>query len=252
MKFVTFNIRRDFDFDKELRFLYRKDFIEEKLRQEQADILCFQEVLPDAKMWLKKILPEYDVLGCGRDEVLESETAVVAYKKEKFDLISMSTFWLSETPNVPGSRYEDQSDCPRTCTAVLLKELDTGLIFRVYNTHLDHVGSSARMLGVKQILEQKNKETLFPDAPILFTGDFNATPDAPEIVYISEKEDWVDYTEDLGITFHNYGKEEYFVKIDYIFGDKSWNCIKKEKWTDRKGELYLSDHYPVCVELERK
>ena len=104
MKFVSFNVRRDFDFDKEQRFLNRKPLIEKKLRAELPDVVCFQEVLPDAKMWLKQILPEYDVLGCGRDPQLQDETAVIAYKKERFDLIAMETFWLSETPSIMSSR----------------------------------------------------------------------------------------------------------------------------------------------------
>ena len=250
MKFVSFNVRRDFDFDKEQRFLNRKPLIEKKLRAELPDVVCFQEVLPDAKMWLKQILPEYDVLGCGRDPKLQDETAVIAYKKERFDLIAMETFWLSETPTIPGSRYEQQSPCPRTCTEVLLKDITNGRIFRVFNAHLDHEGYEARVLGAKQIVEKSKNATLFQDAWVLFAGDFNAGPNDPEILWIPEHSGWVDFSADSGITFHAFGNEAVSNKIDYVFGNKEWNCLSCTTWDDMENGLYISDHNAVCVEFE--
>ena len=41
-----------------------------------------------------------------------------------------------------------------------------------------------------------------------------------------------------------------FNKIDYVFGNKEWNCVSCKKWDERENGLYLSDHYPVCVEFE--
>ena len=250
MKFVTFNLRREFDYDTEQRFFFRKPLIEKKLRAESPDVVCFQEVLPDVKMWLKQILPEYDVLGCGRDPELKDETAVIAYKKERFDLIAMETFGLSETPTVPGSRYVQQSPCTRTCTEVLLKDLKNDRIFRVFNAHLDHEGYEARLLGAKQIVEKSKNEILFPDAWVLFAGDFNAGPNDPEILWIPEHSGWVDFSADSGITFHSYGNEAVFNKIDYVFGNKEWKRVACVKWDDRENGLYLSDHYPVCIEFE--
>ena len=70
MKFVTFNIRCDYGQDGENCFSNRKPLILKKLRQEQPDIICFQEVLPHVAAWLKENLAEYWVLRCGRSEVL--------------------------------------------------------------------------------------------------------------------------------------------------------------------------------------
>ena len=73
MKFVTFNIRCDYDQDGENSFRFRKPLILEKIAKEQPDILCFQEVLPHVAAWLKESLTDYYVVGCGRGESLDGE-----------------------------------------------------------------------------------------------------------------------------------------------------------------------------------
>ena len=251
MKVVTFNSRFDNPDDGSIRFEYRKPFILEKITSEDPDIIGFQEVLPHMLAWYKESLKGYTVLGCGREDDLTGETPAVAFKTDRFNLMQMETFWLSPTPMVPGSRYEQQSDCPRTCTMVLLHDLKTDLVFRVYNTHLDHEGEQARVLGISQVLHQMEIQTLFPDAPALVMGDFNAFPD--EKVY----QDCVEHglselTIDAKATFHGFGKFLPGEKIDYIFGTDAFVCKSCSIWDDKKGELYLSDHYPVCIEVEIK
>ena len=84
------------------------------------------------------------MVGCGRSKELDNEQMSVAYRKEKWNLISMDTFWLSETPFVPGSRCREQSECPRVCTEVVLEDLQEKKVFRLMNVHLDHLGAEAR------------------------------------------------------------------------------------------------------------
>ena len=52
--------------------------------------------------------------------------------------MEMQSYWLSETPYVPASRYAEQSICPRICNEALFEDLETGKVFRIVNTHLDH------------------------------------------------------------------------------------------------------------------
>ena len=64
--------------------------------------------------------------------------------------------------------------------------------------------------------------------------------------------DYVDYTEDIGITYHGFEPE----RIDYIYikkakeGYAGLTCRSVKKWEDRDKEVWLSDHYPICAELE--
>ena len=249
---VTFNIRCDYDHDGINNFKFRKPLILDKIKKENPDIICFQEVLPHVAIWLKDNLLDYYVIGCGRDKNLEDEQTTIAYKKFKFNLMGMEVFWLSETPKVPASRYVNQSICPRVCTKALFQNLETKEVFRVYNTHLDHIGSEARQLGLCQILEQMELEDSFVQAPIILTGDFNALPDSIEMESLKKYPHLIDLTAKLGGTFHDFGKLKELDKIDYIIVQDDFGCNSVAIWDTCEEGVYLSDHYPVCVEIYTK
>jgi endonuclease/exonuclease/phosphatase family metal-dependent hydrolase len=252
MKLVTFNIRCDYDQDGENSFRYRKALILEKLKQENPDIICFQEVLPHVAGWLRENLQDYYVIGCGRDEKLEDEMTAIAYKKMLFNLMGMDVFWLSETPKVIASRYPDQSICPRVCTVAFLQNQETREVFRIYNTHLDHIGEESRRLSLLQIFDKIRKEDGFMKAPAIITGDFNALPDAPEMEVLKSYPDYIDLTSGINGTFHDFGQLAVPEKIDYIFAEKVYKCCCVKTWEDCTNGIYLSDHYPVSVEIFTK
>ena len=249
MKLVTFNIRYDTPHDGPNCFRYRQPLILRKIAEERPDIICFQEILPHVKTWLKENLTDYDVVGCPRGEALDGEQVSVAFRRDGWQLLEMRSFWLSETPFVPGSRYPDQSDCPRICTEVLLQEEAKDRVIRVMNTHLDHVGVEARERGLKQILRRAEQAELFPDAPVILTGDFNAEPGDPEMAVLRETPGWVNVTEKIGITYHGFGKAKDPALIDYIVLHGSLRCKSVQKWTGEENGRFLSDHYPICAAL---
>lgn len=253
LKITTFNIRCDCRLDGENNFEYRKPFILEKLERARPDIICFQEVLPHVACWLKAALTGYYVIGCGRDEALEGEQMTVAYRKENINLISMETFWLSPTPCVPGSRYEEQSPCPRVCTEAVFEDLSAKHVFRLVNLHLDHMGAMARILGLEQIIKKVEGADAFGGAPVILTGDFNAQPWDPELAQMNRRPGYRLITEQIGITYHGYTPEDTPGSIDHFYLRDGDICRLRvhslEKWEDRKGVLWLSDHYPVCATL---
>lgn len=246
MKLVTFNIRYDCGQDGINNFCFRKSLIQETIAREAPDILCFQEVLPHIARWLREVLADYYVVGCPREEGLLGEQVCIAYRPDRYNLMKMDTYWLSETPFVPGSRYPEQSICPRTCTELTLQELSSGQVFRLVNTHLDHEGSGARIRGAEQILKKLDTEPFFPGVPAILTGDLNAEPDSPEIGLLCAN--MRNLTAGIGATFHDFGRCAP-VQIDYIFARGGIQCGRVEKWTDCRGGVYLSDHYPICAEL---
>lgn len=248
MKIVTFNIRGDFGVDGANDFCHRKPLILKKLRQVQPDIVGFQEVLPHVAAWMRAELPEYDVVGCGRETALTGEQATIIFRRDKFTLIEMRTFWLSPTPLVPGSRYAEQSWCPRTATELLLMCNADGKVFRVINTHLDHEGSEARRLGLSQILQHIYSAPLFPDAPVILMGDFNAPPDSVELQAFAAYPGYINATANVGTTFHDFMRLPDGPQIDYIFLQGFRSFGSQEKWMETETGVYLSDHYPVCIE----
>lgn len=247
MKLVTFNIRCDWGEDGENDFCFRKPLILEKLRREAPDVVCFQEVLPHVAAWLKEALEGYYVIGCGRSEDLRDEQMAVAYRKDRLNLIAMETFWLSDTPWVPGSRYPKQSVCPRTAAEVLLEDLASGLVFRLTNVHLDHEFPEARERGLEQLLRRPEGWRLFPHAPAVIVGDMNAEPDSPEMAALGSSP-YRNVTGGIGVTYHGFGRSDEPCSIDYIL-TRGFVCESVEKWTDERDGVYLSDHYPVCAVL---
>jgi len=249
MKLVTFNIRCDYGQDGINNFSNRKKLILDKINKEKPDIICFQEVLPHIAHWLREVLKEYYVVGLGRDETFGGEQTSIAYRWASFQLADFEVFWLSPTPKLPGSRYIDQSTCPRICTMALFHEESSGKLFRILNLHLDHEGEQARELAVKQVLGKLEEEDAALLVPTIITGDFNAEPGSREMKALKVSEEFTDITSGVGGTFHDFGRLEKEEIIDYIFTSRHFTCVHIERWEDTDEGVYLTDHYPVCAVL---
>ena len=179
LKVCSFNVRSVYlGEDGVNSFLFRSGMILEKIRVESPDLICFQEVIDPIRAFFKNHLDGYDLYGHGRNADRRGEGVTIAVKHGLFELVAFESFWLSPTPLVPGSRYPNQSQCPRICPVAVLLSKENGKLLRVVGVHLDHVSDEARILGIKQITEylaQKQKE-LPCDATVVL-GDFNAKPE---------------------------------------------------------------------------
>ena len=85
--------------------------------------------------------------------------------------------------------------------------------------------------------------------PTVLTGDFNATPDAPEIVKISTGGIFTDVTADIKGTFHDFGRLNESAKIDYVFVTDDIKCTAAFAVHEIRDGLYLSDHDPVVADI---
>ena len=250
VKIVSFNLRCVWKGDGINAFIFRAGMIYDKIMREMPDVLAFQEMTIDHLDLLKRMLPEYVFCGQFRSKNYAGEGIFTAVRKDVWDVIAYESFWISPTPYVPGSRFEDQSDCPRICAVTQIRHTKTGKMLRLYNIHLDHISEKARVLGTEATLEfiraYNEKDTL----PSVILGDFNAIPSSEAIALMNAQPDLCDVTADIPFTFHNYGKEQ--LKIDYIFLSRSLadKVVDVAAWTDEKSGIYLSDHYPVCATLE--
>ncbi|MEG0691718.1 MAG: endonuclease/exonuclease/phosphatase family protein [Oscillospiraceae bacterium] len=251
MKVVTFNIRCDVGQDGINVFDNRKGLIKDALGVHQPDIIGFQEVLPHVMDWLETNLEAYTVVGCGREADLDGEYMTLAFKKKLFSLVNLETFWLSDTPSVPGSRYEDQSVYPRICTVALLREKSTRKLIKVYVTHLDHESSYAIKAGLQLIVNKINADCDKESDTVILLGDFNAFPNSEELSPLIESGpiNLTDVTKEIEFTFHNYNPDCCKDKIDYIFVSDNMHCAKAYTINDEKDGVFLSDHYPVLTEL---
>ena len=250
MKLVTFNLRSVYDADVDgiNVFVNRAGGIARKIREEQPDVIAFQEGTPPIIADVRRMLTDYVVLFNQRNADWGGEGLALALRRDVVELVTLDCFWLSETPFVPGSRYAHQSDCPRICQAAMLK-MD-GNVFRVYNVHLDHVDDEARQLGMAQVLRYMKAQDGYMHTPAFLLGDFTATPDSGVIALCDTFADFpvCDLTKETGGTFHDFGRREP-VKIDYIYADAD-TAVQPHAvtvWKDCTRGVYLSDHYPVEV-----
>ena len=247
---VTYNIRCDVKDDGINYFFNRAYYVLKKIKSKLPDVIGFQETTDKISDFLKTNLPEYTFVGLGRNSDLRGESNLVAFRSDKFGALSTDQFWLSPTPMTPGSRYEDQSLCPRICVSLVLNIKGTGTLFRMYNTHLDHISEYARTLGMDSIIKRLLSDKEILDLPLILTGDMNATPNAECIVNVTSVKELplIDAASSLADTFHGYGKTG--GKIDYIFVNENTKIISTEKWDDVFDGIYLSDHYPLEAVIE--
>lgn len=232
-------------------FECRKSRILGMLKEEAPDIIGFQEITPVMRDWIIDNLTDYYAIGAGRGKGYADEAPLIAFKKLDMQLISCDTVMLSNTPKVPGSIYDgsDQSRCPRAYARAFLKHRDIDAPFYIYNVHTDHIGSLSRTLASVQILQ----DICSHDAEFLFTGDFNALPDACEIKMITDcaSRKIVDATASLDGTFHDYGRREINAKIDYIFASDGVTVKESNIVSDAPvNGVFYSDHFAVTATVE--
>lgn len=255
---MTFNIRLDVPSDSLNSWQYRKDNAAEMVRMNDVDILGMQEVLLNQMNDLKERLPQYTAIGVGREDGADKgEFSPIFYKKDRFSAIESGTFWVSETPEVAGSKGWDASYI-RVATWAILKEKATGKEIFAINTHLDNDGLIARKEGGNLLL--KKAEELGKGLPIVLTGDFNDTPlseaiknitDASKTNHLLDSKTIALKTSGTDWTFHNFGRlaESERPLIDYIFVSKQIKVQDYVVLPDTLNGTFVSDHKPVLSKI---
>ena len=170
LKLITYNIRLDIESDGENNWPHRKAFLTSQIQFYEPDIFGVQEAKPNQVLDIASALPAYNYIGIGRDGIGQGESSNIYYKKNRFQLIQNSTFWLSETPNIISKGWDAAFN--RVCTYALFKDLKTKQLFWVFNTHLDHKGELARTNGIQLILSKIAKLNT-KNYTVLFMGDLN-------------------------------------------------------------------------------
>ena len=173
LKVGTYNIRYQHGDDgKPNDWEKRKADMVELIRKLDMDAFGLQEVCPEQMAYLKNNLPQYAFVGEHRNaDRVSGEASPVFFRKDRFEAIKNGTFWLSETPDVPGVKGWGAA-CPRVCSWAWLKDRRTGKAFCFANTHTDHVSALARKEGMLLIIRRMH-EFAPSGTPVVFTGDHN-------------------------------------------------------------------------------
>lgn len=260
---MTFNLRRGTAPDGRHRWRFRLPVAQRVLAEYRPDIVGTQEGLRHQLDELTEPFSEYARVG--RPRLPGDEHCAILYRNDRFRLLQHGDFWLSDTPDEPGSRNWGNY-VPRMCTWARFQDREDGRTFHFWNTHLDHFAPAARRKGAKLI-----RERLPRDEDVVLVGDFNALPSGAVYKYMTGGNGHAvgnggaEPTDGAGLvdawrwarrasptrwpaTFHNYtGRGLY--RIDYVFTNPGVAVEHAETVRLREAGRWPSDHFPVYAEL---
>lgn len=272
---LCFNIRCENSGDGENNWQNRKDFTMNVMLDGDYDFIALQEVVLDKRGGdvsqmddVVEHLPDYGVVYRSR-EIQENrgECTPVFYNKKRWEVDpdEHGSFWLSATPNVPGSNTWDGA-CIRIASWGRFTCRKTGKSLYFVNTHFDHVSNKARensaVLLIDFITKRKHQ-----DDPVVLTGDFNSSEKSHPIQYLSGNKALIDGQEleppvklvDTYRTFRPDGEEEGTFhgfsgkpgkhKIDFIFATPETKVLDTNILRIERDGRYPSDHFPIDAKL---
>jgi endonuclease/exonuclease/phosphatase family metal-dependent hydrolase len=257
---MTFNLRRASLFDGVNAWRYRKGRAAEAVLASGADFVGTQEGFHSMLQELSALLPGYAWVGEGRRGGTKDEYSAIVYRKDRWTPSESGTFWLSQTPEQPGSRSWGSS-YPRICTWAVFRSIpNPSLRILVMNTHLDHISAMARKCGAAlagdRLLELQRQH----QAPAILTGDLNTKPRSGPIQLLREHYGLLDAYQAypggpgaVGSTYHGFrGGGRGGAPIDYIFASKSCTIVRTQVDRNRYQGKFPSDHFPVCAHISWK
>lgn len=256
LRITSYNVRYPAKSDGENVWEKRKDILIESIRKMDPDVMGTQELFKLQGDYIVEKLPEYAWLGVSRRGNTEDEYMGVFYKKSKWKVVESGNFWLSETPDAPGSSNWDMS-LPRMATWALFEAAEGRGRFYFVNTHMAHrrEDETARQKSAMVIQNWLGKLDAF--VPVILTGDFNSAAEGGtyQKMISGFSDAWKIAERRSGPegTFHGFRGRPGNMRIDWIFLRGAWRVKEAETVTWNDGGRYPSDHFPVwaVVELER-
>ncbi|MEI7490719.1 MAG: endonuclease/exonuclease/phosphatase family protein [Bacteroidota bacterium] len=260
LKVMTFNIRFNNPSDSIYNWDHRKNMVTGIFHKHSPDIAGLQEALYSQLGDLEDSLKTYTWFGAGRDDGQKAgEFAPILYKTSRFIKIDGAWFWLSKTPDIPGSRSWHAA-CTRIVTWLMLRDRQSGQLFFFFNTHFDHASEEARRESAK--LLRKKIDEITSGRTVIVSGDFNSTSSDQAYKLLTDKSSpgfltdtrasLPDTVKEPAYSFIGfpYQPEEGNL-IDFIFTRNAplWKVGSYHIITDNRDGLYPSDHLPVAVEF---
>lgn len=232
----------------------RKNMVVNAIKQCPPDILGVQECFDYQAEFLAASLPDYHWFGIGREADGGGEMTAVFYRKDLLSPVETGHFWLSDTPDVPGSRSWG-THCTRMVTWARFRNRETGTVSYFLNTHFDH-GSEEARLGAARLLTERIEE-LPEGLPVIVAGDFNATGghSTPWQKFVDSgfSDAWRVAAHRVGpaVTFCNFtpppqGEQS---RIDWILCRGDVKVALCETVTYQEDGHYPSDHLPVLAKV---
>lgn len=247
---MSYNIRYGSAEDGPNSWDIRKPATVSMIKDQAPDVMGVQEAFSFQIEYITENCPDYGFVGISRLDPKDAETPAIFYDRTSVELLDWGNFWLSETPDRVSFGWD--AACERNATWALMRHRKSGREFYFVNTHLDHVGKTARAEGLKTVLA-KIGEMNGKGLPVVLTGDFNTSADDPSLDVLDGKMHDARYSAsgstDALNTYNGWGNSS--TAIDYIFFDGFRKCMAyKTIQNEYDGVEFISDHYPIRAELK--
>jgi endonuclease/exonuclease/phosphatase family metal-dependent hydrolase len=258
MRVMSFNLRYGTANDGAHRWPERRGAVVATIRDHAPHLLGVQEALRSQLDDLGAALPAYEQFGVGRDDGRAAgEHAAILVDTARIRVLGSGTFWLSDTPERPGSRHWGNR-ITRITTWVHGVDRATGDSIRVFNVHWDHESQASRERSAELLLARMEREAPKASRRVgeLVLGDFNADESNPAFrrliaVGTGMRDSFRDRhprAEVVG-TFHGFTGDSTGGKIDAVLVSESWEVIDAGMDRRRWGALWASDHFAVWATL---
>lgn len=256
---LSFNIRYGTADDGAHRWPNRRAAVVGTIADHAPHILGIQEALRFQLDEIGAALPRYREIGVGRDDGRTAgEYSAILVDTSRFAVHSSGTFWLSDTPDVPGSMHWGNR-ITRITTWARLVDRATGDTVRVYNAHWDHESQPSRERSATLMLSRIGSDEAGTDR-VLVLGDFNSDEANPAFRALladpaarlrDSFRELHPHAKIVG-TFNSFRGDSTAGKIDAVLVGRGWEVlgagIDRRKWS----ELWASDHFAVWSIIARK
>ena len=175
LSLLSYNVRIDFDGRSWPR---REPALKRFLTQRSDDLILFQEASEFMITRYGEFLPDYGLVQGERSDGGSGEQGwyefvPIFYRSDRLRLVDSGSFWISDTPSVPGSNLENTKFHARVLTwAVFASVSDSRLRLAAANVHI-HGKRADDALEI--ILREMTR--CCAGIPTVYAGDFNATAD---------------------------------------------------------------------------
>ena len=262
LRAMSFNLRLGVAKDGENHWEKRKDFVVAVIENFDPDFVGTQETFDFQANYIREKLQNFSYAGRSRQKDGKGEHCGIFFLTSRFDKLIEGHFWLSETPDQPGSKSWD-SALPRMATWLKLWDRHNNQSFYLINTHFDHRGSNARTESAKLI--RKFVSSLPKESQVVITGDFNAGVKSDPYTVLFEDDPTSSTTkpspvvdtfaklnpnqrESVG-TFNGFKGIRSGERIDWIAASRSAEVLKASIDRTSFDNKYPSDHFPVTAEI---
>jgi endonuclease/exonuclease/phosphatase family metal-dependent hydrolase len=257
LRVMSFNIRYGTAADGANEWTRRRHLTFDVIRDHAPHVLGIQEALRFQLDEIRAELPAYGSVGVGRDDGIErGEYSAILYDNTRIEVLDSGTFWLSDSPGVPGSMSWGNR-ITRIVTWARFRDRSDSGTFYVFNTHWDHESQPSRERSAALLLD-RIRARASPD-PVIVTGDFNAGEDnaafgallADETVRLYDTFRAIHPDARETGTFNAFRGDRSGPKIDAVLASPGFRTLAAGIVLSSENGVYPSDHYPVTATLVR-